>query len=573
MPFAAAQRPSIQIGLLKSLAEQRGFSTVTMHLSVILAKILGLPLYSQISDVRGLLGEWLFSIEAFGQDAPDHAGRFLDESHEELLAKLQGLDCPLDRLMHIRSSVIPLYLDQLETSIAWSRYAVVGFTSTFQQTLPSIALARRIKTLYPKITIVFGGANFEAGMGIELVRAVPWIDYAVIGEGDAVFLEFLAAIRAGTDPSDIPGIATMRNSQVKFSPQRAPFHDMDALPTPDYSEFFERAETEGIISASNRTSVHVPFESARGCWWGEKHHCTFCGLNGQTMSFRPKSAEHVLGEIDDLHRRHGSIHFESVDNIIDNRFFETLLPRLAERRGDFSFFYEVKANLSRERIRLLCQAGVNRIQPGIESLSTRVLHLMRKGVNALQNINTLRWAQYYGIHVDWNFLWGFPGETAEDYSQQATLLRHLVHLMPAGWYGRFWMERFSPAYTDRGTFPTRRVAPDRNYAFIFPRYVDLAEVAYFFDYEFIDSLPDAVYADTAACLERWKEAWLRPTRPSLLFRTAPDSLTIEDLRDPSSPETHTFSGHEADVYLCCSDRPTTMKHICRTLALVSRLGM
>ena len=55
---------------------------------------------------------------------------------------------------------------------------------------------------------------------------------------------------------------------------------------------------------------------------------------------------------------------------------------------------------------MMAQAGITAIQPGLESMSSRVLSLMRKGVRAAQNINVLRWALYYGIDVSWNVLWG-----------------------------------------------------------------------------------------------------------------------------------------------------------------------
>src|SRR5262249_45361807 len=154
------------------------------------------------------------------------------------------------------------------------------------------------------------------------------------------------------------------------------------------------------------------------------------------------------------------------------------------------FFYEVKSNLARDQIRLLAEAGVRRIQPGIESLSSRVLQSMRKGVSALQNVNTLRWSLYYGIRVDWNLLWGFPGETAADCERQEALMPLLAPLEPAAGGGRLWMERFSPLFTEREAFPVRYLRPEADYAYVYPSSVDLGELAYFFEYEFADSLPD-----------------------------------------------------------------------------------
>jgi radical SAM superfamily enzyme YgiQ (UPF0313 family) len=62
------------------------------------------------------------------------------------------------------------------------------------------------------------------------------------------------------------------------------------------------------------------------------------------------------------------------------RYFRELLPLLAVADLDLSSFHEVKANLTRDQIRMLSEAGVNSIQPGIESFSTDLLRLMRKGV-------------------------------------------------------------------------------------------------------------------------------------------------------------------------------------------------
>ena len=93
---------------------------------------------------------------------------------------------------------------------------------------------------------------------------------------------------------------------------------------------------------------------------------------------------------------------------------------------------------------------------------------MRKGVRASQNINLLRWAHYYGINVDWNLLWGFPGETEQDYAEQAALIPHLRHLPPPVGYARIWLERFSPMFTEPETFRLRRRSPERSYRYVYP---------------------------------------------------------------------------------------------------------
>src|SRR5262249_29657454 len=155
-----------------------------------------------------------------------------------------------------------------------------------------------------------------------------------------------------------------------------------------------------------RATMFLSFESARGCWWGEVAHCTFCGLNGATMAFRSKSAPRVLSEVLTLARKYRVLDLHAVDNILDHAYFEDLLPALAASGLDLSVFYEVKSNLKRHQLERLRDAGVDQIQPGIESLSTPILRLMRKGVTAWQNVRLLKWCAELGIDVLWNLLYG-----------------------------------------------------------------------------------------------------------------------------------------------------------------------
>src|SRR5690606_12633861 len=151
---------------------------------------------------------------------------------------------------------------------------------------------------------------------------------------------------------------------------------------------------------------------------------------------------------------------------------DELFPVLTDRGTTYDLFYEVKANLTREQLRTMRGAGVRHIQPGIESLSSRVLGLMRKGTRMSTNVNLLRWAYHYGIHVSWNLLWGFPGDTVEDYVVQADTMRSLTHLPPPGGGGRIWMERFSPIFEDRDGFPAGRVEADLSYRYVYPAGVE-----------------------------------------------------------------------------------------------------
>ena len=568
MPFMETHRPSIQLGLLKALATRYGFPVRTLHANLDFAARIGVDYYKLLCQHRGpMVGDWLFSVAAFPDTAPDPDAHMIDD----LMAGLSHLDMPQEELrkalLRTRSIDVPAYLDALMDNFSWEGVRVAGFSSTFQQNVASFALARRLKQRYPHIMTVFGGANFDGEMGAELVRTVECIDVAVIGEGDETFPRLLGALADGADLGTVPGLARRLGESVQVTPPASAPVRLDDLPAPDYEEYFQHAEDLGILPRVGHRNVWLPIETARGCWWGARHHCTFCGLNAASMSFRSKAAERVLDELAGQAKRYRSFRFEAIDNIMDMAYLTKLFPVLAENEAGYEIFYEVKANLKREQLKLMAQAGVTRIQPGIESLSSNVLRLMRKGVRAIQNVNLLRWAQYYDICVDWNLLWGFPGETEQDYTDQAAAIPHLLHLPPPASANRIWLERFSPLFTEHDTFRLRRRTPEPSYRYVYPGNVDIERVAYFFDYDLDGGLPDSAYEAVGQAAADWSRSWQAGPPPVLTYWSAPHFIQIYDERRPGHGGTYTFEDTLADLYLACSRRPTTAAAVRRELDL------
>ena len=568
MPFMETHRPSIQLGLLKALTAGCGFPVRTLHANLDFAVRIGLDYYDLLCEHRGpMVGEWLFSIEAFPDTAPDPDAHMIDDLADGLSHLGMSPEELREKLLRTRSIDVPAYLDALVDTFPGEDTTVVGFSSTFQQNAASFAFARRLKQLHPHIVTVFGGANFDSEMGPELVRTVDCIDFAVIGEGDEAFPRLLSALAAGTDLDAVPGLARRLDGHVKVTAPTSATIRLDDLPTPDYDEYFQHAEDLGILPRVGHRTVWIPIETARGCWWGAKHHCTFCGLNGTAMSFRSKSPERALDELASQAKRYRSFRFEAVDNIMDTAYLTKLFPVLVENEMGYEIFYEVKASLRREQLKLMAQAGVTHIQPGIESLSSNVLRLMRKGIRAIQNVNLLRWAQYYDIHVDWNLLWGFPGETEQDYAEQATTIPHLLHLRPPSSANRIWLERFSPLFTEPDTFPLRRRTPERSYRYVYPGNIDLERVAYFFDYDLDGGLPDDAYEDVRRAVADWSGSWRADKPPALKYSSAPGFIQIYDERHQGKGGTYTFEDTLADLYLACGNRPTTAAAVRRELDL------
>ena len=512
MPFATTVSPSIGLGLLKAELSTRGIGAEVRYLNFLLEDLIGEECYARISQGEpqnaDLLGEWIFSAAARGG-----VGRGDDELYFERVLfggdvrhrKSASRDVlqQAKKLAQRGRAHVDAFLDQCMAQ-DWSQYRIVGFTSVFQQHTPSLALARRLKQRFPDLVIVMGGANCEGDMGRATLAAFDVVDAVCTGEGDVAFPDYVAAVLAGTEPA-VRGMLTRADLAAGTATTSARQAVMDRLPYPDYDDYFAQ---RGGRERHAKLAPRILFESSRGCWWGQKNHCTFCGLNGQGMNFRHKSSARAIDEIQHLVDRYG-VHTSRVsatDNIIPHSYFRDFLPRLAELGLDLDIFYETKANLTKDQLRLYKAAGLHAIQPGIESLQTDVLKLMRKGITALQNIRLLKWCAELRIVPHWNYLYGFPGETAASYAQAARLVPQLRHLRPPTGVARLRYDRFSPFVESPATFGIRNMRPYPAYGMIYPQIPvdDIAGLAYFFvaDFDGDDRIADYT-APLVAAIATW----------------------------------------------------------------------
>ena len=549
--MGALERPALGLSLLKARLNETGFDCDVRYLTFAFAEFIGQGEYQWLCyelPYTAFAGDWSFTHALYGE-RPEAEQAYVQEVMRDAW---HLTDSDIARVLQVRSKV-PYFLNYCMDAIPWQDYSVVGFTSTFEQNIASLALAKRLKQTYPKISIVFGGANWEADMGHELHRQFPFVDYVCSGEAEESFPALVRRVFEKTPMNGkvapIPGIVYRdRKKQSVFSGNADMIRDMDTLPVPDFSDYFHDLEQCTVSSAILPTLL---FETSRGCWWGAKSHCTFCGLNGGTMAFRSKSPRRALDEMEELVDRWRLTNVEVVDNILDMKYFSNVLPALASSGRSLQIFYEVKSNLSREQVKLLSEAGVNRIQPGIESLSDHVLKLMRKGVTALRNIQLLKWCREFNIIAEWNILYGFPGETPEDYRSLLELLRAIRFLRPPCAAGPIRLDRFSPYHNSAADFGLTRVRPLSTYRYLYPFDEEsLKRIAYYFDFDYEpENDPTGIAAEVVAYVYEWKD---NPEPGSLSCILRPDgSLALVDTRSDATISELILSGLERAAYEFC----------------------
>ena len=557
MPFSLAHFPNLALGLLKPAAEAAGFDCDVRYFSLDHLNSVGAHAHAMLTDVRlynAQIGEWVFAgVANATPDAPDES--FLTD----LLATDFAEFYTPDRLLAFITARAgaEAFIETCYRSIDWSRLRVVGFTSSFQQTMASLALARRIRREHPDIFIVFGGANCQDEMGAELHRQYNFIDAVCQGEGDRAFPELLRRLAAGEPLSGIAGMVVREAGHtIVPSASTDSIADLDTLPIPDFDAFFQQH------AALHLTDSHPPaivFETARGCWWGAKQHCTFCGLNGVTMGYRAKSQARAYDELVHLVTRHGTTDVANADNILEMRYFDEFIPRLAESGLDLRIFYETKSNLKPWHWSALGRAGIRKVQAGIESLDTDVLKLMRKGVSGIQNVAALKLAAEAGVYVEWLNLCGFPGETASSYDALAALIPRLLHLQPPAAFYRARADRFSPYQRDPGQFGVT-LEPLRAYQHLFPfDDASIARLAYHFTMR-SDAL-DRTATITEAAEQRTAEWRLHHEASALWLDREDDTIVVHDERWHFQPTIRRYNGAEAALLdLCWQPTPWRIVH-------------
>ncbi len=557
MPFGSVHRPALGVSLLKAALTRIGISSCIHYFNLKFAERIGLQLYDSLSETSldsPLIGELIFAKFVFRtyqwkkNDIRNMVSKIL-RSKDSSVMPVENL---VDDIIRVQE-LVPEYLDDCVHNILRDTPKMIGFTTTFEQNSASLALTKVIKGSID-LPIIFGGANCEGEMGHSLLTCAPWVDFVCSGEGDISFVEFIKGFLNGEHQQKTKGIITRESGTLEIA-LTSPVFDMDSIPFPDFDDYFSAFRYSGLRSIFEPELV---METSRGCWWGEKFQCTFCGLNGSVMKFRSKHIPRVLAEVKHLRERYATTKFQVVDNILDMKYIDVLFQEIHRQGLGVSLFYETKANISKKQLGIMKLGGVIAIQPGIESLSDSILKIMKKGVTALQNIQTLKWCREYGITTLWNMIWGFPGEPKEEYGGMAGLVKLLVHLHPPSGFGKLILDRFSPYFIDPMQNGIANVRPWIAYRFLYPlNDKDLARIAYHFDFDYSDGRDPRSYTKELELeLLNWKSLWVenhngRSRKPDLNMRIAKDLIMINDTRPCSVQRFHMLANEEAQIFRLC----------------------
>lgn len=318
------------------------------------------------------------------------------------------------------------------------RIRLFGFSVNIASLYMSYEFAKRLKSQDKDIKIAFGGPLFLNKKYINEILNSGIVDIVIQGEGEYSFCKLAESFARNSDIS-LPGIVFKNNGALiinKPAPpinlDSLPFLDFTSLPLTDYDDH-----------------RHISLMASRGCI----RRCHFCSDSPCWPGYRIMSADRIFQEIafhKNINVNIGHVRFL---DLAFNGNMESLIKfcdLMKDRPLDvcWSANMVIRPEMTARVIEKMARSGCEHIIFGIESGSERVLKRMNKPYRIKDADRIIRQMHQAGICVTANFMFGFPGETEEDFLESLIFLKRnakfLDRVYPSRTY--FALEEFSYVY-------------------------------------------------------------------------------------------------------------------------------
>lgn len=295
---------------------------------------------------------------------------------------------------------------------AWNP-GIVGVSVAFPgQVQAAFAMAYAIRAALPRAFLVCGGPAISQ----ILLRLDPKriddvlgpFDCAVAGEGEDALIDLVRAAEAGDRP---------RERLITTGVQ-----DLADLPAPDFTDL--------VPGPYLSPEPVLPYDAARGCYWGRCAFCHYGPVAQGTARYRERPAATAAAHLRDLSTRHGARLFYLSEDTLSPRGAKALAAALGDAGGGIRWATDIRPepSLDDATCRALAAGGLLAVSVGVESANPRVLACIDKGVRVDQVEAAVRALAHAGIAVEAMAFTGFPGETT---AQALDTVRWLGRMRPA----------------------------------------------------------------------------------------------------------------------------------------------
>lgn len=555
MPIVTPTHPSMALSILAAECRQQNIKTNVIYGSLRFAAHCTPKNYLSMANLLHYFtfaGEMLFKQYAgfpdtySAKDYFNYAEKYLPQT-DAALKIMSDFKEAFQKL----ESYVESYLDELCDIVIATGCKAVGCEITYEQRNASLAILKRIKERNPQIITMLGGNSCTGDHGQAIADNVDFVDLVFSGEADDIIAPVVKLIEQGKTAKEINNIypSVLIKGSNTYSHGRKNLEDNVI---PDFSDYFNELKITGL------DKYVVPcllIEGSRGCWWGEKSRCKFCGIHTckETLAYRKKSAEKIVHELNTQAERYNTNIFVFTDCILSPEHIRQIPQLIDTNNNDFHLFAEIKSNISKNDLIQLKKAGFIKLQPGIESLEDNLLKLMNKGNRAIKHIELLKNAKILGINIVWNMLYSMPFEKEEYYKQMISLLPWITHLQPPVSFNAI-IYQLNSCYTQDAEHYGLKLKPLEIYPFLgsYEGSFYTKSIEYFYDtsnsFVYIPSFRETL--NTLSCqIEHWKTVFKDGAGDRLTMYDKDGILEIFDLRTAAQKSFYTLQGRNREIML------------------------
>ncbi len=320
-------------------------------------------------------------------------------------ARRDGYRCSI-----IESDVQGLGADDVIARVVRAKPDYVAITLFTVGVWQASQVARGIKARCPGTKILIGGPHVSS-LGDETMQRFGEFDLAVIGEGEVIFSQVLAAMDAGGPLKNIPNLIYREgDGQITATRRESIRVPMDDLPLPawDLLPGFPRAYLPAVYDYPRGPVGTIA--ASRGC----PFHCKFCDTSTFGAAVRAYTPRAVFEQIQLLNHRWGIRHIVFVDDLfIASPKRTTELCRLIIDHGlKITWSCNTRVDCVKpELLKVMKRAGCWEIEFGLETGANELLERMDKHARVERGEQAVRWCHEAQIRSKGLFMLGYPGET------------------------------------------------------------------------------------------------------------------------------------------------------------------
>lgn len=306
-----------------------------------------------------------------------------------------------------------LSIDELKDSVLGFEPDVLGFTAMTHEITCVAEVAREFRKMLPESLVLIGGPHATMA-AMRTLQEFPFLDVAVIGEGELTLLEIAnlvnesigncscisTATMLGEKLESVRGIAWRFENETRMNESRESISDLDSLPFPNYDHIRRKIDV-------------YPVFSSRGC----PNQCIFC-CRVLGNKIRVRSPKNVIAEIKYALDRFSPRLVDFADETFTfprkraMEICELMISEDLNKRIKWTAQSRV-TGVDREMFDKMKEAGCVNVDFGVESGNPEVLERIKKGITTADAWNAVRAAKKAGLNTGSYFIIGHPFETVE----------------------------------------------------------------------------------------------------------------------------------------------------------------